>query len=151
MIDTIRHLCRWLMAPDLAARAVATSLGTVVADHGGRLQVDVQPEDAAFAAAQVVRQADSDEPTYVRLVLAPGARRTVADLSRAFGRPRVFMSRRPGAGEVLVFSPHPEDEPIVCAVIAEVGPSDRRVTEGEDHRAVPVVMVRRDIRQLGGA
>ncbi len=142
MIETLQKLCNVLSNAPLTAQEAATSLGTIVEDQGKDWPVIVRPSNSAFKEAQIVRQAGTNEPAHVELILAETNKLTVKMLSDAFGnysKPPKLHSNRPTK---LVFEVDIPNMPRTCAVIADVTPQEHGVEDG----IVNSVTVRRDIR-----
>jgi len=103
MLDTVHDLARLLASSSVTVDAVVHRVGPVTTDHGADAAMDLQSSDPRFSHVQLWRDADTGVPSMLALDVAPTARLSVAELTRAFG---AYQPGRPvpeGAAPDLIF------------------------------------------------
>lgn len=140
MIETLKQLCIVLSEEQVTVQDVGSHLGKLVSDEGGSLPLIIQPDDTAFAKAEIVRDYETQAPAHVELTLADSTALSVSDITAVFGHYRQIPKMQPKTPTRIMFSFDESGKPYTCALIANL------VSGASDQATVTSVIVRRDMR-----
>jgi hypothetical protein len=121
MIDFLSRLVRLFARADVSVADVVHTIGTIAADPGIPMPIELVPATAGIRRASLARYPDSGAPYLLRFELEPTTAPSLGELAAAFGVYRPGRRDRDRAVPLIFDTPTRPAEWEV-AVIAELAP-----------------------------